>query len=155
MKTDIKMTLEDGTDKVFSFKATGTTAVRFKTIFGEEIMAEITALWNSVGTDDLNRAAIITNSGKIDNETETVLRIMESIACSGHMDAIGKIAYVMNRQAEGVQISDMGMDDYLEWLDQFQPIELLQNAVTFIQLYLGNRETTSNLKKPSGPQKEN
>jgi hypothetical protein len=70
------------------------------------------------------------------------------------MDAVGKLAYVMNRQAEGVQMSDMGMDDYLDWLDQFQPIELLKNAVTFIQLYLGNRETTSSLKKASGPQTE-
>jgi hypothetical protein len=69
MKTDIKMTLEDGTDKVFSFKATGTTAVRFKTIFGDEIMAEITALWNSVGTDDLNTAAAITEGKKVDDET--------------------------------------------------------------------------------------
>jgi hypothetical protein len=154
MKTDIKMALEDGKEKSFSFKATGTTAVRFKTIFGDEIMAEITALWNSVGTDDLNTAAAITEGKKVDDETGTVLRIMENIATSGHMDAVGKLAYVMNRQAEGVQMSDMGMDDYLDWLDQFQPIELLKNAVTFIQLYLGNRETTSSLKKASGPQTE-
>lgn len=63
-----------------------------------------------------------------------------------------KLAYIMNAQAEGKDMSKLNMDSFLAWADQFDGAELSGHLNDFTGLYFGSRKTTSTAKKEDGPQ---
>ena len=58
-----------------------------------------------------------------------------------------KLAFIMNSQAEKVDMNTLNVDAFLVWADQFDGAELFLHMQEFISLYLGSRKTSSLPKK--------
>lgn len=151
----ITLQLADGTTRPIQFKACGTTAIRYRQVFGKELLGCLTGIINSAGPDGLARllaasqAATAAGEDTIDVNTldPETLQVVLNIGGSGQLDTISKLAYIMARSAEGAAMGSLSVEDYLDWLDQFESMEFLTRAMDFISLYMGNRETTSSAKK--------
>jgi hypothetical protein len=53
----------------------------------------------------------------------------------------------MNSSAEGKDMKTLGIDGYLDWLEQFETMEFIAHGMDIIMLYMNNRATTSKPKK--------
>lgn len=70
-----------------------------------------------------------------------------AIVGSGEMNTVSQLAYIMNSSAEGKDMKTLGIDGYLDWLEQFETMEFIVHAMDIIMLYMNNRATTSTPKK--------
>lgn len=66
------------------------------------------------------------------------------------IEKIQKLGYIMARSAERADMTTLTEDDYLEWLDQFDTIDIMQASKDILMLYLGNKVSSSELKKTEG-----
>ena len=129
MISTLTLTMNDETSKAFNFLATGTTATRFRMIFGRDLMMSITPM---------------TKLADVENNDE----VFQIAAECGLIDVVQQLGYVMNKQAEKADMNtEATIEDYLEWLDQFDSFTLLNHSLEIISVYLSNRSTTSTQKK--------
>lgn len=162
MYKDIVLRMADGTEKSLPFIANGATALRFRMIFGKELMDSIVSIFESIGSDKMATLLSMIQADGNGEETQLaledlnpdMLKLLVSIAGSGELETIYKLAYVMNRAAEGAVMRALDMEGYLDWLEQFEAMELLSHAMDFIGLYMGNKATTSTPKKKVDPPSE-
>lgn len=142
MHKDIMMQMSDGTERSVSFVANGATSLRYRMIFGRELGDDIarilTALQASEGVE------VNADSDEVDVDQ---LKKMISLIDSGEMQAAYQLAYIMNATAEGKNMRTLDDDSYFDWLEQFEPMELLMHSTDVIGLYLNNRATSSTPKK--------
>lgn len=151
------ITLEraDGTSQPFNFLACGTTSLRYKMTFGTELMSAISGVIDSLNDDTFRLILAAQKKAEeegsdgvnLDELDPATLKAFIKIAGSGDLDAISKLAYIMNQQAEGANMRELNLDSYLDWLDQFESLEFLTKAPDIIGLYLTNKQGTSALKK--------
>lgn len=121
MYKTLTMTLADGeTKKDFGFLAVGTTAYRYKQVFRSDLMKDITSLVN---------------------------RDLDYIGENADFSVTDKLAFIMNSQAEKINMNNLNFDMFINWLEQFDASALFDNMNQFINIYLGNKESTSNPKK--------
>lgn len=159
MYRQINLELATGEKQDFGFLACGTTSLRYKMLFGAELLGEITSIIGAVGSDSISKIVGATQTAAASGEEELDLSTVDAdtlqafiaIAASGKLDTISKMAYVMNQQATGADMKKLSIDGYLDWLDQFETMEFLTHALDFISLYMANREGTSSLKKGPAP----
>ena len=159
MYKQINLQLANGEKKDFGFLACGTTGIRYKMLFKEELFESILSIFNSIGADVIKK---IMNEQENDEEEgidltnadSEILQAIISIASSGKLGTISKLAYVMNKQAEGADMNKLSIDGYLDWLEQFETLELTTHALDIVNIYMANREGTSTLKKNPGQQTE-
>ena len=130
MNKTVKMTLADGTEHGVSFRATGTTQIRYRMIFRKELMKSLASVAKSMSATDESDG----------------LETLENMDSDG-LSVIGELAYIMNLQAEGGDFSEASYDSYLEWLDQFDSMEMITHAPEIIEAYISSRATTSKAKK--------
>lgn len=155
----LNLEMAQGEDKEVPFLACATTGLRYKMLFGEELLGAITSIVGSLGSDALQKilgaAQDAAASGQEEINLATVdpetLRAFTMIAASGKLDTISKMAYIMNQQAEGADMRKLSVEGYLDWLEQFESLCFLTHALDFIGLYMANREGTSSLKKGPAP----
>lgn len=155
MHKEINLQLADGTVKEFSFLACGTTSIRFRQLFKKELLAGITGIVSPVNTDKLIELARMDQKKKeegsdgvsLEDMDPDTLQVLLSIAGSGELDTISKMAFIMNQQAEGAEMSKLDLDKYLDWLEQFESMEFLTHTMDFVGLYMNNRQATSVPKK--------
>ena len=121
MFKQITLTTNDGGEKTFKFLATGTTAYRYRQIFHQDLMVQ------------LSRLKTFQDSGASDEAADSTI--------------FEKLAFIMNAQAEGLNMNTLNFDSFLEWADQFAGMELLSHAPEIIELYLGSKITKSVPKK--------
>ncbi len=117
MYREIEMRMSDGTVSMVPFKATGGTRIWFKQLTGKDVIESI-----NVSQTDTDKAE----------------------------EAFSQLAYVMNKQAtckEISELSNLNMSDYIEWLDQFAPMEFIGKSTAIVNTYVGNTETESDAKK--------
>lgn len=103
--------------------ANAATPLRYKMIFGKDIIVEINRM----------------NKGLID-EGELI-------------ELTGQIAFVMNMQAEKTrdQLSKITKNEYLDWLENFDGAMVFANsAEAIMNVYLGNEKGDSSSKKEEG-----
>lgn len=159
MYREITLTMADGSEKALPFLANGGTAVRFRMIFKKELLESITGIVKAVGPEQLSALMKTTQAAHDegvdeisleDIDPETLTAIL-SIAGSGEMDTISKLAFIMNRAAEGADMKALDVENYLDWLEQFETMEFLTHAMDFISLYMSNKATTSTMKKKVDP----
>lgn len=159
MFREITLTMADGSEKALPFLANGGTAVRFRMIFKKELLESITGIVKAVGPEQLSALMKTTQAAHDegvdeisleDIDPETLTAIL-SIAGSGEMDTISKLAFIMNRAAEGADMKALDVENYLDWLEQFETMEFLTHAMDFISLYMSNKATTSTMKKKVDP----
>lgn len=125
--------------KEFGFLACASTGMYYKRIFGTELMGDISKVIAIINESEKANAAA--NSGQID--ANTYVALMQS----GVEGALSQLAYIMNHQAEGAKMATLNIDDYYEWLDQFESLEFLNHGNEFLNLYIGNTRGTSTPKK--------
>ena len=159
MFREITLTMADGSEKSLPFLANGGTAVRFRMIFKKELLESITGIVKAVGPEQLSALMKTTQAAHEegvdeisleDIDPETLTAIL-SIAGSGEMDTISKLAFIMNKAAEGADMKALDVESYLDWLEQFETMEFLTHAMDFISLYMSNKATTSTMKKKVDP----
>lgn len=120
----IKMTLADGTQKDFDFLAVGSTPYRYKQVFQQELMKDITKLVN---------------------------KELDNIGEDADFSTSDKLAFIMNCQAEKKDLNNQNYDTFIEWVEQFDSGDLINHLSEFIGIYLGNKVSTSTPKKEVEP----
>lgn len=120
----IKMTMADGTSKDFNFLAVGSTPYRYKQLFKQDLMKDITKLIN---------------------------KNLDFIGEDADFSVTDKLAFVMNCQAEKKDLNLQNFDTFIEWVEQFDASTLFEHISDFIGIYLGNKESTSEPKKEVEP----
>ena len=108
MHRDIVLQMADGTEKAFSFVANGATALRFRLVFGRELIASITNIFNAIGTENVSGLMKTMNSLQAEGKEEMGLEDLSpeqlgalfAIVGSGEMNTISQLAYIMNASAE-------------------------------------------------------
>lgn len=68
------------------------------------------------------------------------------------LDILQKMAFVMAKQAEitnMTKLAELSTDDYLEWLLQFEPMDIYNASDDIMALYMGQSRGTS-VPKPEG-----
>lgn len=69
------------------------------------------------------------------------------------VEVIQELAYVMHKQAAG-EANTISTDDYMIWLEDFDPMEIAIASGDIVNIYAGQQATTSAAKKkaprPSG-----
>ena len=116
MYTELSLKTQDG-EKSFKFLATGSTAIRYRQVFHQDMMVVLNKLQQLETSDDVD-------TGVVD-----------------------RLAYIMNMQAEKEDMNSLSNEGFIEWADQFDGIELFRNMDKIVGLYLGNKSTGSTPKK--------
>lgn len=68
------------------------------------------------------------------------------------LEIVQKMAFVMAKQAEitnMTKLAELSTGDYLEWLLQFEPMDILTASEEIMKIYLGQTKGTS-VPKPMG-----
>jgi len=84
-----------------------------------------------------------------------LMKIFQDIAKSEQADVntFQELAYVMAKQASG-EAGKISIDDYLIWLEAFDPFEIAAASGQIMELYTGQKITTSKPKKKADQQSE-
>lgn len=136
MYSKIELTTEAGETKAVEMMANAATVIRYKAIFHEDLQKSITkVLSNLYGSNAKTDEEGLEVYGDIDTEV------------------ISKLAYVMNKQAED-GIKKASLEDYINWLEGFEPMAFISSAGSIIALYFGQKVGTSNPKKADAQQIE-
>ena len=155
MYKEIVLQLADGSEKSVPFVANGATSLRYRMVFGQELMTSITNLLNIIGIENLSgmmkTAQALEEKGQnemsLDNLTSDQMEAILSAIGAGGIDTIKQLAFIMNASAERKDMRNLDIDSYVDWLEQFEAMELLMHSMDFIGLYMSNRITTSTPKK--------
>lgn len=63
------------------------------------------------------------------------------------IEKIQQLGFIMAKTAEGANMSALTQDNYLEWLDQFDSVDLMTASKDIITIYIGGKVSSSELKK--------
>lgn len=69
-------------------------------------------------------------------------------------DKIPELAYIMARQAEKADMQKLSFEDYMQWLEGFEALDLTMNAAAIANVYISDSIPSVSQKKRSGKQKE-
>lgn len=101
--------------------ANGATPIRYRMVFGKDIMSEF-----NQSQDDVVKAS----------------------------SSLSELAFIMAKAAEAFNekkaMTMLNQESYVEWLEQFEPLDLVLASEDIINLYMGNGETLSEAKKKAG-----
>lgn len=61
-------------------------------------------------------------------------------------DITCKLAFLMNAAAEKKDMNKLSIEAFYEWLERFEPMEIIKASKDIIGLYLGQTKTSSNSK---------
>lgn len=153
MYKEIKLRYADGTSGEIGFLANAATTVRFRQTFQKDLMESFTKLINQIGIDTLKKLEKIQRESEeinLENLDQDTLQALMKIAASDEMQTVSQMAYVMCIQAQNKNNDIqkiMSWDDYFNWLERFDPLELTNHTVDFISIYYGNTTTLSTAKK--------
>lgn len=67
------------------------------------------------------------------------------------IDVSSKLGYIMAMQAAKADMSKLNEETYLQWLEDFEPLDLLKAAGDIIKLWIGQKATTAKSKKAGAP----
>lgn len=120
MYSELDINKADGTVKRMGFKAVATTAYRYKNIFGKDLLTEITRI--------------------VDARTGNV-------EANADFSTLDRMAYIMNAQAEGKDLTVLNNDTFMQWLEEFDSCAFFNVFSDLISIYLGNKKSTAEPKK--------
>ena len=105
-------------EKTVPMIANAATALRYKLVFGKELIGEF--------------------------------QNIESDAVRG-MNTLPELTFIMAKAAEAKEgkadMNKLNQEIYIEWLEQFDPMDIPDAASDILDLYMGNTKTTSEPKK--------
>ena len=62
-------------------------------------------------------------------------------------DVVTKLAYIMVRQGEKADMNYVGVDDFLEWLEDFAPMDIVLAGEEIINFYMSSTQGSVEPKK--------
>lgn len=72
------------------------------------------------------------------------------------MDTISELAFIMAQAGSKADMDKLNKTSYVAWLEQFEPFDITNAAEEIVNLYMGNTETSSEVKKKArGAVKDN
>lgn len=105
-------------EKSVLMKATAATALRYRHVFGQDLLTEM----QKVGED-----------GGLG------------------MSALQQLAFIMASAADPkVDMRKLNDEEYIDWLDNFEPLDFAAAAEDIIDLYIANTKGLSEIKKKAG-----
>ena len=155
MISNITLITADGSEKTLSFAANATTAIRFRNLFRKDLMTSVTSMLEALGPDQLKAiAGVMANKQagealRLEDLSPEMIQPMIQIVASGNLETVQQLAYIMHEQAEKADMGALSEDTYLEWLEGFDTMTIMTHAMDFINLYMGQKTTSSELKKNS------
>lgn len=152
----VELTLADGSTEELKMFACGTTAIRYKQLFKREILAGITSVVNMLNGDQIKAVMAASDDEELDMDQvdgDTMKALLDVLGSDG-FSVVSEMAFVMNQQEEGAKMSMLSYDDYVDWLERFDTMTFLQNAMTIIGIYMGNRAGSVDAKKKNDQQTE-
>lgn len=66
------------------------------------------------------------------------------------IDIISRLAFIMAKAADGTDMTKLNEDKYIDWLEQFETFDITNAIDEIVDLYLGNTEGLSEVKKKAG-----
>ena len=63
------------------------------------------------------------------------------------INTISELAFIMAKAAEKADMDKLNQNAYIVWLEQFEPFDITNAANDIVDLYLGNTEGLSEVKK--------
>lgn len=63
------------------------------------------------------------------------------------MDTISELAFIMAQSGAKADMDKLNKNTYVAWLEEFEPFDLTNASEQIIDLYMGNTQTTSEVKK--------
>lgn len=61
--------------------------------------------------------------------------------------SLRQLAYIMAKSAEKADMNKLNEDDFIEWISQFENIDVLNALEEVVSVYLGDNDPTSTIKK--------
>ena len=108
-------------EKSIPMLANGATPIRYRMVFGRDFINEF-------------------DNGQTDNGKATT--------------SISELAFIMAKQAEAQNehkpMTTLNQESFIEWLEQFEPLDVVLATDEIVDLYLGNEKTLSEAKKKAG-----
>lgn len=108
-------------EKNIPMLANGATPIRYRMVFGKDIMSE----FEKVGED----------TGRATSSISELAFIMSKAA---------------EAQADKKALTTLNQESFVTWLEQFEPLDLTLAADQIVDLYMGNQATLAEAKKNSG-----
>lgn len=62
-------------------------------------------------------------------------------------DTITKLAYIMSKQAEKADMSQISIDGFFSWLEDFEPMDFAYASGDIVGIYLDNAQPSVEAKK--------
>jgi len=112
--------------------ANAATEIRYQMIFNSDILTVFFKLYKDMG-ETLN----FTNAD--------MDLINEAVGIAS------RLAFVMAKAAEKADMTRLSIDDYIEWLEQFETMDLLGSSGKIFKFWLGQRATKVTSKNPKAP----
>lgn len=105
-------------EKTVPMLANGATPIRYRMVFGKDIITE----FQNVEKDTGKAASSVT-----------------------------ELAFIMNKAAEAQEnksaLTTMNQETFVEWLEQFEPLDITMASEDIVDLYMGNGKGLSEVKK--------
>lgn len=113
--------------KQIPLAANAATPIRFRNIFGKDLLTIVSEGTSAEGID---------------------MKVASEVA--------PELAFIMAKSAEKADMTKLNEDKLLEWLEQFEPMDLINATGDIFSVYFGDSETEVEAKKNSnGEPKEN
>ena len=63
------------------------------------------------------------------------------------IDMVSKLAFVMTKQAAKADMKTLSMDQFIEWIEDFESMTFLENCNQIFAIYFNSKENSSEAKK--------
>ena len=63
------------------------------------------------------------------------------------IDTVTELAFIMAKAGEKADMDKLNQNAYIAWLEEFEPFDITDAADEIVDLYMGNSQTSSEVKK--------
>lgn len=63
------------------------------------------------------------------------------------IDTISELAFIMSQAGSNADMDKLNRNAYVTWLEQFEPFDITNAAEAIVDLYMGNAQVSSEVKK--------
>lgn len=68
----------------------------------------------------------------------------ESKAETEGLEAVTQLAYIMSKQAEKADMNKLNEEEFIAWLEGFEPMAFAESAEEILNVYMGSSISTAN-----------